>query len=81
MTLSDLEQEIAITRVFCPLCRGEGYILTGATVRRCPECDRRDWEDFHAGRQDLPPCYGYASCAPGVMKKCPWRKDCREVHG
>lgn len=23
----------------------------------------------------------YASCAPEVMRKCPWRKDCREVHG
>jgi hypothetical protein len=61
----------------CPLCRGEGFVLRGAAVARCPECERRDWEEFGEGFQDLPPCYGYASCSPRVMRSCPWGGGCR----
>lgn len=45
------------------------------------KCAAREWEEFTQGLLDYPPCYGYSSCAPQVMRKCPWRKDCREVHG
>lgn len=77
MTISD--SEVSVLRALCPLCRGEGFIFTGAAVARCPECSRRDWEEFSEGRQDLPPCWGYASCSQECMDLCPYSDGCREA--
>lgn len=76
MTISD--SEVSVLRALCPLCRGEGFIFTGAAVARCPECERRDWEEFSRGLKDLPPCFGYASCSERTMLLCPWAEGCKE---
>jgi hypothetical protein len=77
VTASD--SDIALDRPLCPLCRGEGFVFTGAAIARCPECDRREWEEFSRGFRDLPPCWGYASCSEECMGLCPWAKGCKEA--
>lgn len=78
MTYTCPESIIAVNRPLCPMCRGDGVILRGATIARCPECEAREWEEFNRGLKDHPPCFGYASCAPKVMRKCPWGEGCKE---
>lgn len=78
MTYTFPESIIAVTRPLCPLCRGDGFVLRGNTVARCPECDRRGWEEFSEGRQDLPPCFGYACCSKECMRLCPWAEGCQK---
>lgn len=73
--------DVAFARALCPLCRGEGFVFAGAVVTRCPECARRDWEEFSEGRQDLPPCWGYASCSEECASLCPWADGCGEEAG
>lgn len=77
MTVSD--SSVSVFRPLCPLCRGEGFIFTGAAIARCPECDRREWKEFSRGLRDLPPCWGYASCSQEAMRRCPWGEECREA--
>ncbi len=77
MTLS--EDPVVLERPSCPLCRGEGYLLTGALVAMCQECATREWEEFSQGLEDFPPCWGYASCAEECMGLCPWGEECREA--
>lgn len=77
MTISD--SDVLMLRHLCPRCRGDGVVVEGNAVGICQECERRDWEEFHAGKQDSPPCFGYASCSGECMMLCQWAEGCKEV--
>lgn len=77
-----ITESIAIVpRPLCSLCRGEGFVFRGPMVARCPECERREWDEFNRGLKDHPGCYGWASCSEECMALCPWGEGCARESG